>query len=272
VLKVFRRPTILAILCLGVTCASGQTPTANYLPVARDFVRGLTQDPAKDTVAFQSVGRAPAQAMLMQVFNQGMAPSASLDDWADLHLALSGLMEFHAEQSDPNELYQASIFAGMQDYAYRDHEGNYARALEAAQASLELAQRSGLIQTIYTNWANAGRDLLSLGRIDEAVADLRKARDLIPPTYLYSNNAAHVWRDLVSAELAGQNLAVVSDEVDSFLQTAALATPFFRAEAQLANADLKMAKGKYGEVPTIVSAAMKLVVDPLERATFGYEA
>ena len=249
---------------------TAQTP--DNLPTARAFVRSLSNDPAKDQTLFRDLGEERAAALLMQVFHQGMSAKASLDDWADQHKALSGLIEFYDGRTDPTDIYRASMFAGLQDFAYRDHEGDYVRALEAAQQSLELVQRSGLVQIIYTNWASVGRDFLSLGRIDDAVSALRKSRDLIQSSEMYSRNASHVWRNIVTAELARHNLSGAAEEVDRFLQVATSAPPYFRAESQLAVADLKVAEGRYGDVPAIVTGALQSILDPAERTTFGYEA
>ena len=256
-----------------IPCArlAAQTQPPPDLNAARSFVRNLPIGAARGQILAGS-GRANAEALLMRVFDQGLSPAASLEDWADLHLALSGLIDLYVAQATPTDLYHASTFAGFDDAAYRGHEGNYAAALVAAQASLELVERSGLTETLFENWASIARDLGSLGRFQEAVTALEKARDMVPPSLTYSRNAAGVWRELVDAHIAMKDLSGASEELKRFEQMTLPAPPYFRAEAQLASADLKMAQGNYGDIPEIVNAAVQSVPDPEEKKRIGDEA
>jgi CHAT domain-containing protein/tetratricopeptide (TPR) repeat protein len=264
--------TILACFAAASTLSAQTAPAAPDLAASRAFVHALPADRAAAGTFLQAVGRERAEAMLMQVYIAGNSAQASLDDWGDLHRALTGLVTLFSQQSDPTDLFRASVFANIQDFAYRDKERDYGRALEAAEESLALAERSGLTQNIFLNWANIGRELLNVGRIDEALADLRKSRDLIPTAQMYSDNASQVWRDIVDIELARQNISGASQELIRFQETALPAPPYFRAQAQLAKADLEMAQDQYGDVPGIVSEALQSVLDPADKATFGYDA
>lgn len=265
-------PAIFALLSgAPILHAQAPAPAGPDLAEARQFVRSLPTGSAADSV-FTAVGRTRSSAMLMQVYSRGNLATASLDDWADQHLALTGLVEFLGSQTDPIALLNASGYASLQDTAYGNHEADYVHALGAAQESLALLQRSGLTQTIYVKWAGIARDLWKLGRTGEALEDFRKSRELIPAAETYSHSASGIWRDIVKAELSRGNTAAAADEAGRFVAAAGSAPPFFSGQAELARADLLIAQDQYGEVPDIVNRAFQAVLDPLERAIFGIDA
>ena len=133
-------------------------------------------------------------------------------------------------------------------------------------------QQSGLTETLFENWASVARDLGNLGRFQEAVAALEQSRDIIPPSLAYSRNAAGVWSELIGARLANSDLNGASEELRRFQQMALPAPPYFRAQAQLASVDLKMAQGNYADIPELVNAAVQSVPDPEEKKRIGDEA
>ena len=88
-----------------IPCArlAAQTPPPPDLNAARSFVRNLPIGAAREQILAGS-GRANTEALLMRVFDQGLSPAASLEDWADLHLALSGLVDLYIAQATPTGL------------------------------------------------------------------------------------------------------------------------------------------------------------------------
>ena len=256
----------LLILLLVLCAAKAAPPEDALLGAGRGLARQLKNLPVSDARLFAATGHDHAQALLTAVFQQGQSATASLDDWDDLHLALDGLVALNIEQQ---AWFKASMYATFQHMAYRNNERDYSRALMAARQSLDLVGKSGETATVFLNWMNIGQDLLSLGKVDEALDAFHQARDR--NTDLLSRNAANLWRDIVQAELAGHNIAAARDEVARFQARAGSTSSYFRAQSEFAHADLLIATDQYSAVPSVVSAALAGIPDA-DRQPLSYEA
>lgn len=239
----------LRVVCLagllvgGVSAGSAQAPAAQVDPdllAGRQLLARLGPEPQAHAAVISEIGDAKAQALLTAVMNHGQRPEATADDWVDMHRAVTALTDLFERKG---ELFRASIFAGLQDFAYRNYEHDFEAALAAARRSLDLAVRSGQAGGLHLNWGAVGTNLFSLGRVDEALTHFRTAQSLLPDPH--ARVAASITRDIVLAEIARGNLTAAGAEAARFLAAAGSAPPVFRARALMAQSDVLIARGQY---------------------------
>jgi CHAT domain-containing protein len=225
-------------------------------------------DAAADETVFQRYGLERSEKLLLTVVTTGRNPAATTDDWAAMHRALDALIELNV---DRQQLFKASIYAGMQDSAYRSCEGDYAAALAAARQALDLQQRAGITATLSVPWQSIGADLVHLGRIDEGKAALLQAHQLIQdPT---SSLAADIWREIISIESSQGNAAVAHSESEAFLRAAGPSTPaVFRANALLAAAAVAMDDHRFDDAASRIHEALHAIKGSPDATLFAYQA
>jgi len=260
----------LTALCVGAVQILAQAAPAATPPVSLDdgrrFVALLRLHPQDDTPLFASAGFDRAAALLQAVLDQGQQPSASPADWKNLHRAADGLIELCVLRG---ETYQASTYALLQQNFYRNLEGDYAAALEAARRSLALQERSGISATLYLAHSAIGRDLAALGRNQEALPEYQAARQLDPDPK--NPSAAQRWRDLIQAEIALGDTAAAGSEVAAIGQAAPSIGGLYRARALLARADFDLAASRFHQAVDDVVEAQSYV-PAADGQTFAAEA
>ena len=234
----------------------------------RRLVAELALDQAADQVLFEHIGFDRASVLLTAVMTRGQAITATPRDWREMHRAISGLVELSVAKG---EFFRAALFADFQDIYYRNNEGDYGAALDAARQQLDLQQKSGQTATLYIAWKNIGENLIRLGRIDEGLDSLYQAHRLIDtPTTLLS---AIIWRQIVDGEIAGKHPEAARRESDAFLRQADPSSPaLFRAHALLAKAHLDVAEGRYNEGLDTIRAAGQRMAGDKGANDFGYES
>lgn len=257
-------PIFASVFCAAAAIAA--TPAETLLADGRTFVHAL-QNASSNDPSFATAGYDRVQAMLNAVLEQGQSRQASLDDWDDLHRALAGLIELYESRQ---EWLKASLYATFQHTYYRNHEGDYAHALIAARKSLDLVEKSGATGNLFLNWMDVGQDLLALAQVDEALDAFYNARNRI--TDPLGRPAAHLWRNIVHAELARHNIESARQEVARFQLQAGSKISYFRSQSEFAHADLLMATGEYSAVPAIIRAALAEIPNAAERESLSCEA
>jgi CHAT domain-containing protein/tetratricopeptide (TPR) repeat protein len=251
--------SVSALFCTFLLCvypASSQQPVPADLAQGKDLIARLSRtsspDPSADAVLFQQLGIARSEKVLLAVVANGSGSAATADDWAGMHRAFDALIELNAGQQ---QLFKASIYANLQDTAYRYDEGDYVAALGAARQALDLQQRAGQTVTLSIPWKNVGEDLIHLGRIDEGASALYQARKLIQdPT---APLAADLWGEIISLESSRGNPVAAHNESEAFLRAAGATTPAaFRSEALLAAANVAMDDHRYEDAVARIHEAV----------------
>ena len=251
--------------------ASSQQTAPTDLAQGKDLIAHLSQstapNPSADQAVFQQFG-ARSEQLLMAVVANGQTPTATSQDWADMHRAYDALIELNVGQQ---QLFKASIYANLQDAAYRHNEGNYLAALAAARQALDLQQRSGETTTLSIPWRNLGDDLIQLGRVDEGAAALYQARKFIQDPN--SSQAADLWGEIISLESSRGNAAIARTESDAFLRAATAYTPaVFRAGALLAAANVAIVDHRDYEATTHIHEALTAIKGAPDAMLYAYKA
>lgn len=266
------RATLLCLLILSVRPVvaqqAGTTDLAEGQSLIARLAGGIAPVPAADQALFQQIGIDQSQKVLMAVVSNGSAPAATADDWKQMHHALDALIELNVGQQ---QLLKASIFASLQDAAYRNHEADYIAALSAAREALDLQERSGQTLTLNIPWNNIGEDLIHLDRLDEAADDFYQARKLTtdPTTSL----GADLWRKIITLELSRGNAEVAHTESQAFLAAATPSTPAaFRAEAQLAASQVDIAGQHYDDAIAHIHLSLAVIKTDPNPLVIAYQA
>ncbi|HEX9199439.1 MAG TPA: hypothetical protein VF865_07760 [Acidobacteriaceae bacterium] len=265
-------PALLVFLVLCACNAFSQPPALDDLVQGKELVAhlslGTAPDSSADETLFRQLGPARSAQLLMAVVANGQTPAATSQDWAGMHRAYDALIELDTGQQ---QFLQASIFASMQNSAYRNDEGDYLAALAAAHQALDLQQRSGPTATLFLPWKNIGEDLICLGRIDEAAAAFYQARQLIQdPTSLL---AGDLWSEIVSLESSRGNSSAALNESAAFLRAAGPSTPaVFRAGALLAAANLEIDQDRYDDAIPRIHAALVAIKGVPNATLIAYQA
>jgi len=280
-LEVFRIKSAACLILGGslMLCAGSEAPqtaASADLVAGRDLVSRLKPNVASDAfvnqAVFGEVGFDRAEKLLFAVEVYGSGPSATADDWAAMHRALNGLIELKSEQG---EFLKASIYATLQESAYRRDERDYVLALAAARQALALQQRSGEVASVSIPWKSIGEDLIQLGRIDEGAAALAQARSLLQDPL--SSFAADLWSELIALESARGNSGGAHSESAAFLRAAgpldgSLAPAAFRAYALLAAANLAIDDQQYEDAISRTHQALRLIKGSSDALVLGYQA
>jgi CHAT domain-containing protein len=257
-----------ACLIAGLFCgflAAADDPA--LLEAGRRFTAELKLDSEADAKLFQAAGLDRAVALLSAVTSRGQQPDATTGDWAAMHRATAGLVELYVQKG---ELFRASLLAYVQSLHYRNFERDHAAALGAARQALELQRKSGVTENIDIAWSAVASEQISLGRLDEAAAGLRQARDTT--TDQFANRAARLWRDIVQVELARHRRPEAAVELARLLDVARAAPVYFRGQALLAQADVRMEAGEYDAALESIQSARQGMKGDSNAAEFDYEA
>ncbi len=263
-------------LMLGARSEPPQTAAGADLLAGQDLVSrlkpNLSSDAFVNQAVFGEVGFDRAEKLLFAVEVYGSGPSATADDWAAMHRALNGLIELKSEQG---EFLKASIYATLQESAYRRDERDYVLALAAARQALALQQRSGEVASVSIPWKSIGEDLIQLGRIDEGAAALVQARSLLQNPL--SSFAADLWSELIALESARGNSAAAHSELTAFLRAAgpldgSLSPAAFRAYALLAAANLAIDDQQYDDAISHTHQALRLMKGSSDALVLGFQA
>src|ERR1017187_2958103 len=92
-------PPLLLLLPLP---APGQdAATAALLTGGKVLLTQLKGDADSDASVFRQVGADRSQELLQAVVNRGLAKTATLDDWTDLHRSFNGLMALEIFRNNP---------------------------------------------------------------------------------------------------------------------------------------------------------------------------
>jgi CHAT domain-containing protein len=258
-------------LFIVVAARSQQAPTDD-LSEGKNLILHLSPasspDPVADEAVFHTYGLDRAEKLLMAAISNGKRPDATAEDWVTMHRALDALIELNTGQQ---RLFEASIFANLQDLAYGENEGDYAAALAAARRALDLQQRSGETATLFVPWKHIGEDLISLGRIDEGASALYEARKLIKdPT---ASASGDLWGEIISLESSRGNAAIAHAESEAFLHAADDSTPaFFRADSLLAAARVGIDDHQYDAAATRIHEAVHAIKGVPNATRIAYQA
>ena len=225
-----------------------QMPAQPALPdEGRRFVAQLKLEQSADTILFQATGLDRSNQFMEAVVNAGLDAAATLDDWSNLHRALTGQAELAILRGN---FGGATTYLTLQVGYYNALESDYQAALETARQNLEMQKKHqpGLLPFGYTA---IGDDLRKLGRPNEALEAFREASRagaaLAEPTANVQSQGwfAALWLRIVETEIQLGSLDAARDETDQFLAAAATRPDAFRARALIASADLMVAEGRY---------------------------
>ena len=262
---------VAALAIASAVCLSAQTlpqpAPQSGLDAGRAFTAQLHLDQRADEPLFTSIGYDRAVALLQPVLDQGQQPSATADDWKNMHRAVDGLTELNLWQ---RQTFKAALYQFLQNNFYMNLDRDYARALDAARRALALQQQSGVTATLYLDHSAVGHDLAELGRSDEALPELAAAHQSDPEPTTASGSLR--WRDLVQAQIAVGHPNDAQQEVSSFQKAAEPAGGLARARALLAGADLSLARGNIDDAVDRIAEAQPLVTDDAEKAAFTMDA
>jgi CHAT domain-containing protein len=267
-----RLGALIGVVLVSVSVASSQQPVAADVAQGKDLIAHLSTiaspDSAKDMALFSQIGLERSATILTALVTSGKADTATSEDWAKMHRALDGLIELSVGKQ---ELFKASIYANLQESFYRYDEGDYVAALATARVALDLQQRSGVTATLYIPWNDIGKDLLHLGRIDEAAPAFYQAQKLVQdPT---APSTGDLWREIILLELSRRNSVVAHNESDAFLAAAAPSTPAeFRAEALLSASRVDIDEHRYDDAIAHIHAALSAIKTEPDPMLGAYEA
>ncbi len=263
---------ILLVLVLLACSAGAQTtpvPAGGdaLLAEGQAYVASLKLDQQLDSKLFVETGLDKSRDLLMAVMGHGQAPTASSEDWRNLHRATAGLIELSVFKG---ELLRASVFATFQNSFYRNFEQDYGEGLKASLLALDLKRRSGLMGNIDLDLASVGRDYMSLGQADKALSYFREAQ--AASSDKTSPRTAQNWRSLIQAELALKRHDQARQDLNAFLNLASTGPAGFQVEAFLSESDVLMDEEHFDESLTSVKAAAEASKrDPNIGLTFVYE-
>lgn len=208
------------------------------LAAGQRLVAAMTLHPAEDARLFSGIGTERSVQLLMAVLSYGQKREATALDWTNLHRATEGLVELY---SSKGEHLRAAIFSTAQSGFYRNLEHDYEAALTASRQALEFQQRSGFKENVELSWAAIGRDLMSLGRAEDALVPLRESWRLVVDRS--AARGARIGRDLVQALLA-------TGRIDEAGREAAV---IFGPDGAYARADVRIAQERFGEALDILA-------------------
>ena len=244
-----RVPVLRVLAALGVGAATLCAQNA-VLDEGRRFTARLQLNQSADEQLFASVGPERAAALLQAVLDRGQEPSATPDDWKNLHRATQGLIELRISRK---EIYEASIYASLQNNFYANNERDYGNALAAARQSLARQEQSGVSSTLYLAHSAIGRDLAQLGQMEDALAEFRTALQL--DTDPKSPAGAQRRRDAIQTEIALKDIAGAQRDAAALETAAQPIGGLYRAYALLARADLEIAAASFQQaIDTIADA------------------
>jgi hypothetical protein len=133
--------SVAALAVASAVCLSAQTVAQqagqSSLESGRAFISQLHLDQKADEPLFTYVGYERAVALLQPVLDQGQQPSATKEDWKNLHRAVEGLTELNLWRG---QTFEAAAYQFLQNNFYMNLDRDYAHALDAARRALALQQ------------------------------------------------------------------------------------------------------------------------------------
>src|ERR1017187_6898461 len=247
-------------------CAYGQETASDALLAAgKVLLTQLQGAPAKDAAVFRQVGADRAQQLLQAVMNRGLSKSATLDDWTGLHSAFAGLMALEIFRDNPAK---AAAYAFFNETYYRTNERNSEAALACARLALELDRKAG--QPLYLVHKAIGEDLRALGRLPEAMEELRQAETEWPDPV--AKTAGTLSQEIMQTLLAQGKREEAGKQVELMLHRATGAPPLYQGRARLAQAEMLFADKKYAAGIDAVKSAVAITAGTPEAGSCALEA
>lgn len=225
----------LAAAFLLAVVVGGQT-VDNNLALGREIVARLSLNQQTDAVLFASLGLDRAQQLLLAVQTSALASQSP--DRPLLHRATSGLLELAVARQN---FLLASTWATLQSQYYSTFDADYEEALEADRLALDLQRKSGAAANLDLSLDHIARNLIALGRPEEALDSLDKARALEADAL--TKPSGWVRRDRIQALLGAGKRDLAREESKQLLAASRTAPPEYRASILLAAADVGLADG-----------------------------
>jgi len=257
---------IIALLVWLPLCAFGQDASAEALVAGgKVLLTQLQGVPEHDAAVFRQVGADRAQKLLEALMTRGLSRTATLDEWAGLHGAFSGLTDLEIFR---NNLPKAATYAFFNDNYYRTDEHDYEAALVCARQGLELTRQAG--QPLYIMHKAVGEDLRALGRFPEAMEALRQAESEWPDPV--DKNAGALGQEIAQTLLALGKREEAGRQAESMLHRSPGASLLFQARAKLTEAELLFADKKFAAGIASVKAAVAVTAGTPDADTCAWEA
>src|ERR1017187_10434992 len=151
---------------IAAVASLGAQPPAQptLIDEGRRLVAQLKLEPSADEVVFQATGLDRSNQLMEAVVQAGLDGNATLDDWANLHRALTGQTELAIQRGD---LVGAVSHLTVQEFEYNALESDYNAALKAAMQLVEVEK--SLPRMLPRASKTMGDDLRNLGRANEAL-------------------------------------------------------------------------------------------------------
>jgi len=246
----------------AAACIRAQPPAQPALiDDGRRFVAQLKLEQTADEAFFQTTGLDRSKQLMETVVHAGLDANATLDDWANLHLALAGQAELAVQSG---HFGPAITYLTMQEAYYNGLESDSHASLRTAMQILEMEKKHlpALLPFGYTAIAD---DLRRLGRAKEALDAFHEAKRL---GAIFAGPAADaqsqgwfaaLWLKIVETEIQLGNLEAARNEAGQFLAAAGAGVNAFRPRALIASADIMVAEGRYSPAIDAIKQAHALV-------------
>lgn len=265
---------MLAVVALLVTPAVAQqivTPAGPDQAVerGRELLSRLVLNPEADARVFAALPAGEPEQLLTAVSSNAQGYQTDPAGWTEMHRALAALSELSLYR---NQGFKAAVYESFQSTLYINYDQDYAQALAASERALRLGEQYAPPESQALYQGDVGRNLSRVGRGEEALVFLRRARALARSPF--DGFSANNWRSIVLGELTLGRLAVARTEATRFLEgsRSAEATPIFRGYAQMAMSDVQMEEGGYEAMATSVKAALVAAGDDPNAQIVGYAA
>jgi CHAT domain-containing protein len=256
-------PAVAVLLPLS---ASGQNASSDaLLEGGKVLLTQLKGDSESDAAVFRQAGADRAQQLLQAVVNRGLEKTATLDEWTGLHRAYDGLVALEIIRHNPAK---AALYASFNDAYYRSLEENYEAGLASARKALELNREAG--EPLHLAHKAIGEDLRSLGRLPEALQEFREAEQALPD--MIDKTAGALGREILETLMAEGKRAEAEQQAAQMLRLAIGAPPIFQARAQLGQADVLFADGKYEAGMDAVKRAVEVTAGTSDADSSAWEA
>ena len=240
---------------------SAQDPAR--LAEARTLSQQLTGNPTADRAILLTPHAAELFAELMR---PGQSFTATDAQYADLHLAINGLVELSILEGS---IYKAAVYESFNETYYRNQK-NYEGALQAARRSLVLSVQGGQFAHTWLDHQTIAHDLMSLGRPAEALVEQRLSQLLLPDPY--DKAAGQLGRDITQTLLALNRLPEAEAQVAEMEAAPATADPLYRCRAAFSRADVLFAQHRFREGSAAAKAGLALVPPGKDREFAALDA
>src|ERR1035441_9478556 len=259
--------TLAGMFALGIAAAAGISAQTSAPPALLDdgrrFVAQLKLEPNADDVLFKATGLDRSNQLMETVVHAGLGGDATLDDWANLHRALTGQAELATQRGD---FGGTIIYLTLQEAYYNALESDHNAALETAMHVLDV-EKQHQPEALSAGYTAMADDLRKLGRGNDALDAYREARRLgaafAEPIASAQSQGwfATLWLKIVETEIQFKYLDTARTETNQFLAAAGDGVNAFRLRALIASADVMLAEGRYSAAIDAVKQAHTLVND-----------